>query len=516
VLSCQRICGGGNPISAAKGEIDDLLAKGIITKAQHAEAQLATTSTGLNISAFKTYKYDPSLGSQTGSNSAGNLINTIRRFQDTKSTFSGGNAELLDPVITGTIESAAGGNINPLRGVKPLFKRNFGMGKYQESKAAGAFSGLSKDRSGNAYTFAPTFGTALSRNPKETLLSVAGIKTYGNPEGFSLASVPGSVGFQRLNRYFGTTGTGLKESNFHGPLDLYFRGMIGERVFPATVVAATALTADRTLGGFAQEKDHRGERVYSPLFIGGAARLGVEAQAAVTGLVPGGMTYGQKREQLLHGEVPIRKGRFWPLGNTPFKGGKIEYYRPSWYRRLQGGAMFTSDTYGSPMEKFLYYNDFSPLRPLDPYRFEKKHYEDRPYPVTGEYFSGPYGAAVPILNATVGRILKPQRVMHKEEVDRGLAEYQPVGQSGAYLSTAVAPISASNFNSELNYQTSASSYASNNQLAIPNINYAAAPVIRRDPKPLRHIDPSLSVKDFIGKGKVRINNICNTICNFHN
>jgi hypothetical protein len=106
--------------------------------------------------------------------------------------------------------------------------------------------------------------------------------------------------------------------------------------------------------------------------------------------------------------------------------------------------------------------------------------------------------------------------MHKEEVDRGLAEYQPVGQSGAYLSTAVAPISASNFNSELNYQTSASSYASNNQLAIPNINYAAAPVIRRDPKPLRHIDPSLSVKDFIGKGKVRINNICNTICNFHN
>ena len=71
------------------------------------------------------------------------------------------------------------------------------------------------------------------------------------------------------------------------------------------------------------------------------------------------MGYGQKRQQLLTGEVPIRKGRYWPLGNTKFSGGKIEYYRPSWYRRIQGGAMFTSDTYGSPMEKALFYNDFS-------------------------------------------------------------------------------------------------------------------------------------------------------------
>jgi len=348
------------------------------------------------------------------------------------------------------------------------------MGQYVEQPAGTALSGGGRE---NPYTFVPTFATALKRNPKATLLSAAGIHTYGNEQGFSLASVPMSYGFQRLNRYFGTVGAGLKESNFYGPLDLYFRGMNAERILPAAVIGTTAFTVDRTLGGYTQPKDERGERVYSPLFMGGAARAGVEAQAALTGLMPGGMSYGQKRKQLISGEVPIRKGRFWPLGNTPFAGGKIEYYRPSWYRRLQGGAMFTSETYGSPMEKFLYYNDFSPLRPLDPYRFEKKHYQDRPYPVTGEYFSGPFGAAVPILNATVGRLLKPQKVMHQEELDRALASYQPVGQSGAYL-----PQEQFNQYSGVPF---------NDSQINPAISYSAAPVIGRDPKPLRPIPTSL-------------------------
>jgi len=487
---------GANTTKTASSVLDDLLSKGVISKSQHAEAQLATLSTRLNIDAFKTYMYDPSglenVLTSTGSNSAGNLINTLERFKATRTSLS--DSPLLDPVITGQIESAGMGRLNPLRAVKPTFKKNFGMGKYQGSQNATAFSGLSKDARGNAFTFAPTFGTALNQNAKATIMSATGVHTYGNQEGFSLTSVPMSVGFQRLNRYFGTVGSGLKESNFYGPLDLYFRGMVGERVLPATIVGATALTADRTIGGYTQEKDQRGERVYSPLFIGAAARVGVEAQAAVSGLTPGGMGYGQKREQLLHGEVPIRKGRFWPLGNTPFKGGKIEYYRPSWYRRLQGGAMYTSDTYGSPMEKFLYYNDFSPLRPIDPYRFEKKHYKDRPYPVTGEYFSGPYGAAVPILNSTIGRILKPQKVMHKEELDRGLASYQPVGESGAYIPTT----DAIKVDPRTPYNTDPAI-----RLVYPDYTFSAAPVIGRDPKPLNHISPNLNISNYIGGGKLR-------------
>ena len=199
------------------------------------------------------------------------------------------------------------------------------MSKYVHEPKVSSMSG--QYGKGN-FTYIPTFGTALKNNPKATLLSASGIKTNGSPEGFSLASVPVSHGFNRLNRYFGTVGAKLNTDNSHGPLDLYLRGMIGKRILPAVAVGTTALAVDRTAGGYINEKDNRGERVYSPMVFGGVARAAVTAQTALSGLTPGGMTYGQKKQQLLHGEVAIRKGRFWSLGNTPFKGGKIEYYRP--------------------------------------------------------------------------------------------------------------------------------------------------------------------------------------------
>jgi hypothetical protein len=422
----------GDPMSVMQNvtsAIDDLVSRGIISSAQKAEAQASTLSTVLNLSAFQTFKFSPE--APVGFESV--MQNPLARFSKARELLSDRSLKgLLDPHIEGNIITTGQSTFIPETIKRPLatFKKNLGMGRYVDTPSASPLSGQSGPET---YAFVPTFGTALKRNPKAALLSAAGIKTYGNEEGFSLASVPISHGFNRLNRYFGTVGSSLDADNFHGPLDMYFRGMNAERVLPAVAIGTTALAVDRTIGGYTQGKDERGERVYSPFALGAVARVGVEAQAAISGIVPGGMGYQQKRDQLLTGEVAIRKGRFWPLGNTKFTGGKIEYYRPSWYRRLQGGAMFTSDTYGSPMEKMLYYNDFSPLRPLDPYRFEKKHYQDRPYPVTGEYFSGPFGAAVPILNATIGRLLKPQRVMHKPELDRALSSYVPVGASGAYM-----------------------------------------------------------------------------------
>lgn len=480
--------------------VDDLFRKGQITAGQKAEAQAAAFSTALNISAFKTFKYTK------GSNTAGNVINTLNRFDAARQIFDSAeldNVSLIEPFTTGTVAGAGRSSINPLGRIAPFFKKNLGMGEYVSRPIPSSLSGRTEQ---NPFTFIPTFATALQRNPKATILSTAGIHTYGNEEGFSLASVPLSYGFQRLNRYFGTVGAGLKESNFRGPLDLYFRGMNAERVLPAAVIGTTAFTVDRTLGGYTQGKDDRGERVYSPLFIGAAARVGVEAQALVSGLAPGGMGYFDKREQLLEGEVPIRKGRYWPLGNTPFKGGKIEYYRPSWYRRLQGGAMFTSDTFGSPMEKFLYHNDFSPLRPLDPYRFERKHYQDRPYPITGEYFSGPYGAAVPVLNATIGRVLKPQKIMHPVELERGLASYEAVGQRGAYLPTNES-ISVGRPIPEGQIPRIRSVY--------PDFTTPAAPIYGRDPMPLRHISTDrAAIINQKSTLKVRIYNwnICAKLC----
>lgn len=457
-------------VSAA---VDDLANRGIISSAQKAEAQASALSTIFNLTAFETYQFSPGVGTPLAKeNLKGAIQNPLRRFEATRALLSDvGLKNLLDPHIKGTITTTGQSSLVSQLGIsKPvsLFKKNLGMGKHVDTPSATPLSGQSGKET---YAFIPTFGTALKRNPKATLLSALGIKTYGNEEGFSLASVPISHGFNRLNRYFGTVGSSLDPNNFHGPLDMYFRGMNAERVLPAVAIGTTALAVDRTIGGYVSGEDQRGERAYSPLVFGAAARVGAEAQAAFSGLVPGGMGYQQKREQLLTGEVPIRKGRFWPLGNTKFSGGKIEYYRPSWYRRFQGGAMFTSDTYGSPIEKLLYYNDFSPLRPLDPYRFEKKHYQDRPYPVTGEYFSGPFGAAVPILNATIGRVLKPQRVMHKPELDRALSSYVPVGASGAYM--------PSELPGNVGYT----------EQRDPNVSYPAARPAAYGGKPLRFISP---------------------------
>ena len=403
--------------------VDDLVKQGTISVAQKSEAQAAALSTLFNMSAFKTFNHATSSG-LNHDNALREVLSTLRSSSEVK--------KLVQPFAEGRIaEVSGGGTRRRLSSLLSPLKKQFGVAKYQMDDMAVDELGAK----GQA-TLVPTFGTVFERNPYGAIKSALGFTTYSDPGSFSTGSMPISQGVERLNRYFGTLGMQLDVSQYKGPLDLYMRGMVAKRVLPIYGAGVTALTVDRTLGGMVSGEDERGERIYKPLVLSQVAKAGVEMQAAASGLTPGGMTYEEKKEQLVEGEVPIRQGRFWPLGNTPFKGGKVMYYRPSWYRKLQGGAAFTSDLYGSPAEKFLFYNDISPLRPFDPYRFERKHYEDRPYPVTGEYFSGPFGPAVPLLNMTVGKILKPQKTMHQQELAAGLSAYAPAGEFGAFNTQA--------------------------------------------------------------------------------
>jgi len=395
--------------------------KSTLPASEFAEAQAAVLSTLFNVNAFGTFKQGlPSM--QNARAAAINLFNQAVSPQTSQTI-----KEIFSPFTKGTFDLIGTNVRKPFSSFIPPLKRIFGTAPYQLDDLSTDILG-----SGQRTTFVPTFGTVFGKNPTAAIKSALGINTYSNPEGFSGASVPISQGVERLNKYFGTLGLQLDVSKFRGPLDLYTRGMVGKRVLPIYAAGTAAMTVDRTIGGMVGEKDQYGERVYSPYFTTKAARGFVEIQALAAGIAPGGMTAEEKKEQLLEGEVPIRQGRFWPLGNTPFQGGKIMYYRPSWYRKLQAGAMFTSDTYGSPAEKFLFYNDISPLRPLDPYRFERKHYSDRPYPVSGEYFTGPWGPLTSVLNATVGKVLKPTATMHEQEVMQGLGNYAVAGQFGAY------------------------------------------------------------------------------------
>lgn len=421
VNQVQRM-GSNNDIFVKMTEaIDDMVRTGKISNAQRSEAQAAGLSTLFNISAFRTFNH-ASLSSQNHMSALQEMLGTLRSSSDVK--------KLLQPFSEGrAAEISSGGTRRRLSSLLSPLKKQFGVAKYGvDDLSVDPLGGVSPGQ----VTMVPTFGTVFERNPYGAIKSALGFTTYSDPASFSTGSIPMSQGVERLNRYFGTLGMQLDVSKYKGPLDLYMRGMVAKRVLPIYAAGTTALTIDRTLGGMVAGEDERGERIYKPLILGEVAKVGVEMQSAAAGLTPGGMTYEEKKEQLVEGEVPIRQGRFWPLGNTPFKGGKIMYYRPSWYRKLQGGAAFTSDLYGSPLEKFLFYNDISPLRPLDPYRFERKHYEDRPYPVTGEYFSGPFGPAVPFLNMTVGKVLKPQKTMHEQELLAGLASYAPAGEFGAY------------------------------------------------------------------------------------
>jgi hypothetical protein len=407
-----------DPLIEITNAIANLRSVGRISATEAVEAQAAALSMLHTGSSFGQYaSKNTNLQNTTAA-----LYETINRVRSSSQM-----RKLLDPYAKAQVSELSSSLRRPLSSTVPLFSKQFGTSDFIPNPTSAPALG-----SGSSTVFVPTFGTVFSKDPFGAISSALGFATYSNPNTYSTAGVFAGHAVERLNKYFGTLGMQLDINNYGGPIDLYARGMVGKRVLPIVAGGSTIMAVDRTIGGYMNPQDQDGERVYSPFFTGIAATGLMEARSAVSGAIPGGMSYSEKREELTEGEIPIRQGRYWPLGNTPFEGGKIQYYRPSWYRKLQAGALFTSDTYGSPAEKALFYNDFSPLRPLDPYRFERKHYEDRPYGVTGEYFTGPWGPLTSVLNTTVGKILKPQQTMHEEELQAGLVNYARVGQSGAF------------------------------------------------------------------------------------
>jgi len=392
-------------------KLGQMRSRGQISQAEFTEARAALLSMQIDNQSFFIYSRENS------------------PLQNALGVFSGLISRESSKDLLGTVASGQLGlHGSPWRNAATAaMRRRF-------SPAPAQFEGVEYNPFGNTSTvFVPTFRTAWQQERWGAVSSVVGGNTWSNPAAFSGASVPVSHMFERMNRYFSAASIGIDPTKYSGPLDFYARGMVGKRVLPIVAGGTVALTADRTIGGFMNPKDEYGDRVYSPYFVGKAATGLVHAQAAISGIMPWGMGYEEKLDQLKHGEVAIRSGRFWPLGNTPFKGGRIQYYRPSWYRRLQAGHLYTDQTFGSPLERLAFGYDFSPLRPLDPYRFERKHYDERPYPVTGEYFTGPWGPITTALNMTFGKVLKPQVKMHKDEVEFGLSQILPVGEYGAYI-----------------------------------------------------------------------------------
>lgn len=124
-----------------------------------------------------------------------------------------------------------------------------------------------------------------------------------------------------------------------------------------------------------------------------------------------------------NGYDPIRKGRYWDIGIQAFTGSKINYYRPNWYRRTMADVKFSDSQYGSREE---YFDNaalptpghlLAPVRHFitDRYHWDKKHYQDRPYPITAPAFSN-VPVVGPLLGSTIGQVIKPQKRMHEDEL----------------------------------------------------------------------------------------------------
>lgn len=130
-------------------------------------------------------------------------------------------------------------------------------------------------------------------------------------------------------------------------------------------------------------------------------------------LAPLDKTAEELDEYYESGHEAVRKGRYWETGTTPLVGGKVDYYQPNWYRRITSDWEYTENMWGSKGEYWMYH----PKMPLlDPYHWEKKHYEDRPYQLTGGIpMIEEFPMIGPLLNATVGQLIKPQQIMHAEE-----------------------------------------------------------------------------------------------------
>lgn len=153
-------------------------------------------------------------------------------------------------------------------------------------------------------------------------------------------------------------------------------------------------------------------------------------------------TAEERKEWIENGEDPIRKGRYWGSGNTPLSGGKIMYFRPNFYRRVEADVDFSDSKWGSRQE---YYNNTWYLNPVNPFapvnyfitnrnHYDYKHYYDRPYLQTA-----PMGSNIPLIGpiygATVGKIIKPQVKMHKEYWDAGQFGVNPADEEPSTLLT---------------------------------------------------------------------------------
>jgi hypothetical protein len=269
----------------------------------------------------------------------------------------------------------------------------------------------------------------------------------------------GLYGWHAVSRVldvFGLGGFGLSPDKYSSAADYLIRGGLGKRVIPLVGAGLAIGTMQGMPGLGVNGIGGLAATAFGPGL--GMTRAGVgEALNAIPGAFPGSQKFwstyatvtGAKEDESAYkyartpqeeeaywrrGDDPVRQGRYWMLSMSPWKGNRISFYEPNWYRQYMSQYEYTDDFKGSHLEWAMYGTDLSPGKYLDPYHYENKTKDIRPYPITGEMFTGPWGPVTPFLNATVGQILKPQREMHNSPEDmaarQAIAMYTSIDEPG--------------------------------------------------------------------------------------
>lgn len=284
---------------------------------------------------------------------------------------------------------------------------------------------------GENVTFLPTTRSLWQHDKRATLKGIMGMAGPKRPETLSAGAIPMAHLVARLDRYREFLGLGLDWSKYTSPIDMFLKGWILKGMLPLTLgVGALMATHDifQEMTGTSPLKGLARAGIVEPRIqaAGLAEAAGLQPRMARAAEIMGfdnlplSRTKEEERKRWEEGEVAIRRGRWWPLGNTPFRGQRIEYFMPNWYRRLEARDERTSMLYGSTPER-LWYN-WGPGKFMDPYHWESKWYTERPYPVTGEMFTGPWGPVTSFLNLTVGSALKPRQAMHEQELEEAMQQ----------------------------------------------------------------------------------------------
>lgn len=102
--------------------------------------------------------------------------------------------------------------------------------------------------------------------------------------------------------------------------------------------------------------------------------------------------------------VPVRRGRAWEMGATPYEGTDVLYWRQHWYARMVAKARTSGEGRG-PLREWLEKN-FT-------YNIERENYENRPHAISSAAFDeAPF--IYPIIKP-LGDLIKPAKLMHVED-----------------------------------------------------------------------------------------------------